>query len=78
MPISTPVLIQLSEDERAQLESWARRHTSAQALALRSRVVLLAAEGLNNTDRGASRGASPDGPQVARAVFLPPSRWAHR
>ena len=50
MPISTPVLIELSEDERGQLEAWARRHTSAQALALRSRVVLLAAEGLNNTE----------------------------
>ena len=50
MSISAPVLIELSEDERAQLESWARRHTSAQALALRSRVVLLAAEGLNNTE----------------------------
>ena len=50
MPISSPVLIELSEDERAQLEGWARRHTSAQALALRSRVVLLAAEGLNNTE----------------------------
>jgi transposase len=50
MSISTPVQIELSEDERAQLERWARRHTSAQALALRSRVVLLAAEGLNNTE----------------------------
>ena len=50
MPISTPVLIELSEDERAQLERWSRRHTSAQALALRSRVVLLAAEGFNNTE----------------------------
>jgi transposase len=50
MPISTPVPVELSEGERAQLESWARRHTSAQALALRSRVVLLAAEGLNNTE----------------------------
>jgi transposase len=50
MPISTPVQIDLSEQERAQLQSWARRHTSAQALALRSRVVLLAAEGLNNTE----------------------------
>jgi hypothetical protein len=47
MPISSPVPVELSEGERAQLESWARRHTSAQALALRSRVVLLAAEGLN-------------------------------
>src|SRR5437764_15360793 len=50
MSISTPVVIELSEDERAQLESWARRRTSAQALAVRSRVVLLAAEGLNNTE----------------------------
>ena len=45
MPISIAVPIELSEDERAQLEAWARRPTSAQALALRSRIVLLAAEG---------------------------------
>jgi transposase len=50
MPISMPVLIELSEDERAQLESWARRRSSAQALAQRSRVVLLASQGLNNTE----------------------------
>src|ERR1700728_353456 len=50
MPISKPVQIELSEQERVQLESWARRRTSAQALALRSRVVLLAAEGLSNTE----------------------------
>jgi len=50
MPIPVAVSIELSEDERAQLESWARRHTSAQALAQRSRVVLLAAEGLKNTE----------------------------
>jgi transposase len=48
MPIAAAVLIELSDDERVQLESWARRRTSAQALALRSRVVLLAAEGLTN------------------------------
>jgi transposase len=50
MPISTPVLIELSEDERDQLESWALRHTTAKAFALPSRVELLAAEGLNNTE----------------------------
>jgi transposase len=50
MPISMPVLIELSEEERVQLESWARRRSSAQALAQRSRVVLLAAEGLNNSE----------------------------
>jgi transposase len=50
MPISTAVRIELSADERAQLQSWARRRTSAQALAQRSRIVLLAAEGLKNVE----------------------------
>src|SRR5579884_2098733 len=50
MPIATPVPIELSDEERAALEGFARRRSSAQALALRSRVVLLAAEGLNNTE----------------------------
>jgi transposase len=50
MPIPTAVFIELSGEERAQLESWARRRNSAQALAQRCRIVLLAAEGLNNTE----------------------------
>jgi transposase len=40
----------LSGGEREQLESWARRGKSAQALAQRSRIVLAAAEGLKNTE----------------------------
>jgi transposase len=56
MPISTAVWIELSADERAQLESWARRRNSAQALAQRSRIVLLAAEGLKNTEIAARLG----------------------
>src|SRR3954470_22608206 len=50
MPPNVAVAIELSEDERAQLEAWTRRRTSAQALAQRSRIVLLAAEGLKNTE----------------------------
>jgi transposase len=46
--MATP--IELSDEERAQLEAWARRPTSAQALAQRSRIVLLAAEGRKNVD----------------------------
>ena len=38
----------LSADERETLERWARRPRSAQALALRCRVVLSCAEGLDN------------------------------
>ena len=40
----------MSGEERAQLEAWTRRRTSAQALAQRSRIVLLAAAGLKNTE----------------------------
>jgi transposase len=50
MPSSAAVAVVLSEEERAQLEAWARRRTSAQALALRSRIVLLAGEGLTNVE----------------------------
>jgi transposase len=39
----------LSDDERDTLERWARRPSSAQALAVRCRIVLLCAEGLDNT-----------------------------
>ena len=50
MPPNVAVGIELSEHERARLEAWTRRRTSAQALAQRSRIVLLAAEGLKNTE----------------------------
>ena len=39
----------LSEQERAVLERWARRRKSAQALALRARIVLACADGAANT-----------------------------
>jgi transposase len=48
MPIPTAVAIELTDDERAVLESWTRRRTSAQALALRARIVLAAARGSSN------------------------------
>ena len=50
MPFPVAVPIELTADERSQLEAWERRRTSAQALALRSRIVLSAAEGPNNTE----------------------------
>jgi transposase len=50
MPSSVLAPLELSAAERAQLESWTRRRSSAQALALRSRIVLLAADGLKNTE----------------------------
>src|SRR3954447_3812069 len=50
MPSSSAAVVVLSDEEREQLERWTRRRSSAQALALRSRIVLLAAEGLRNTE----------------------------
>jgi len=42
-------LLDLTDEERDQLVRWSRRAKSAQALALRSRIVLGCAEGLSNT-----------------------------
>jgi transposase len=50
MPTPFAVEIGLDDGQRAQLELWARRRNSAQALALRCRIVLLASEGLKNTE----------------------------
>jgi transposase len=50
MRIGRPIpLLTLTEDERATLERWARRPTTAQALAQRARVILGCAAGETNT-----------------------------
>ena len=56
VPLPRPQVITLSVDERAQLESWTRRRTSAAGLAMRSRIVLAAAEGGSNTEIAARLG----------------------
>jgi hypothetical protein len=38
----------LTDEERQTLQRWARRATTAQALALRARIVLACAEGATN------------------------------
>jgi transposase len=50
------VEIVLSDAEREQLEAWARRRKSAQALAQRSRIVLAAAAGTPNMRIAAALG----------------------
>jgi transposase len=49
MPSPKLVPLMLSDEERTTLEQWARRPKTSQRLALRSRIVLTAAEGLSNT-----------------------------
>src|SRR5947209_5282386 len=58
MPTPTAVAIELSDDERAHLEGWSRRGKTAQALALRSRIVLSAAEGRSNWEIAEELGVS--------------------
>ena len=48
----------MSEGERAELEGWARRRNSAAGLAMRSRIVLAAAEGGSNTELSERLGLS--------------------
>ena len=50
MPISTAVVIELSDEERGLLERWTRRRTSAQAIALHARIVLAAPDGPSNVE----------------------------
>jgi transposase len=56
MPNPVAAVIVLDAAERERLEAWTRRPSSAQALALRARIVLLAAEGLKNTEIAARLG----------------------
>ena len=61
--------VRLSDGEREQLERWARRRKSSQALALRCRIVLAAASGASNSQVAREvGGVVADGAQVARQV----------
>ena len=52
------VVINLDAEERDTLERWVRRRSTAQGLAMRSRIVLGAAEGRANVDIAAEVGCS--------------------
>src|SRR2546421_4411613 len=60
----------LSDAERQTLQQWARRAKTAQALALRAKIVLACAEGTNNQDVAASLGVWPQTVSKWRARFV--------
>ena len=64
------VVLELSVEEHEQLERWARRRKSSQALALRSRIVLGCAEGLANTAVAGREGVSAATVGKWRSRFL--------
>jgi transposase len=57
-PGTPAAVVVLSDDERETLERWARRPKSAQALALRCRIVLACAQGGSNTEIGERLGVT--------------------
>ena len=58
MPRKSPYSIVLAAEERARVESWARRYTSPYFHVIRAKIVLLAADGLS-TKKIAERLDSP-------------------
>ncbi len=62
--------LELTSAEREQLERWARRRSSSQALALRSRIVLECAEGVPNKEVAARLGVSQPTVGKWRSRFL--------
>ncbi len=55
-----PVEIHLTGNERRQLQSWARRHSSSQALAMRCKIVLLCEDpSLTGAEIAAKVGCNP-------------------
>src|SRR6476659_3411456 len=63
-------VLELSAEEREQLQRWALRRTSAQALAMRSRIVLACAEGRANSVVAAQLGVSAQMVGKWRARFV--------
>jgi putative transposase len=60
MPGPKPPPVEVTVEERAALERSARRPTTGQQLAERARIVLLAADGLNNCEVARAVGADVD------------------
>jgi transposase-like protein len=60
----------LSEAERRTLESWVRRRSTAQGLALRARIVLACAQGGSNVGVAARLGVNYKTVSRWRARFL--------
>ena len=74
MPYPKAPQVVLSDDERETLERWARRPNSAQALALRCRIVLACAQGATNTAVAARLGVSMHTVTKWRALCHRPPR----
>jgi putative transposase len=65
-----PPMIELTNIEREELNNLVRRHSTSQQLALRARIVLAAADGLNNGQIARGLGVSRDMASLWRGRWL--------
>src|SRR5947209_10177153 len=65
-----PPVVELSAEERQGLEGLVRAHRTPQQLALRARIVLAAADGLNNTQIARQVGVDADTVRLWRMRWL--------
>jgi putative transposase len=65
-----PPQIELSEQEREELEKLIKRHTVGQQIALRARIILAAGAGKNNSEIGREMGVSLDMVRLWRGRWL--------
>ena len=70
MPGPKPPTVDLTAEERGDLESLVRRHKTGQQLADRARIVLLAAEGKNNSEIARELALEPDTVRLWRQRWL--------
>jgi putative transposase len=70
MPNPKPLPVTLTDAERQELERLVRRHTVGQQIALRSRIVLSAAVGKNNTRIAKAEGVALDTVRLWRQRWL--------
>ena len=70
MPGPRPPSVDLTDEERRELEGLARRHKTGQQVADRARIVLLAADGLNNSEIARRLALEPDTVRLWRRRWL--------
>jgi putative transposase len=70
MPGPRPPAVEVTDEERRELEALARRHKTGQQLADRARIVLRAADGLNNSEIARELMLEPDTVRLWRQRWL--------
>ncbi len=70
MPGPKPPPVDLTDEERREREGLVRRHKTGQQVAERARIVLLAAEGLNNSEIARRLALEPDTVRLWRRRWL--------